>query len=106
MKIHPFTPTSGFHAQLTNVPVLANSYWGIEEPYVLESLLIVSNQRSEAVLDGLSSSRDGPAIRKKLDARWPNKFEVAMPTLDANLLCVFAGRKVQQLRDVLRAGFL
>ena len=73
---------------------------------MLESLLIVSNQRSEVFLDGLSSSKDGPAIRKKLDARWPNKFEVAMPTLDANLLCVFAGRKVQQLRDVLRAVFL
>jgi hypothetical protein len=63
--------------------------------------LIVSNQRSEAFLQEVSDEN----IVHRLDARWPNRIEVAMPTLDANTLCVFAGWQVRRLATLLRAVF-
>ena len=96
------TNQSKLFAELHNVPVLSNSYFGIDEPYILEYLLIVANQRSEVFLDEFADS----SIRARLDPRWPNRFEVAMPTLDANTLCVFNGWKVNRLRKQLTRVFL
>ena len=89
-----------FHQLWRNLPVLANPFFGIPEPFMVESLLIVANQPTEAFLDALGSE-----IKAKLDPRWPNKFEVGMPALDANALCVFSGWKVHRLAKLLKEPF-
>lgn len=89
-----------FHQLWRNLPVLANPFLGIPEPYVVERLLIVANQPSDDFLDAFP-----PSIKAGLDKRWPNKFEVSMPALDANALCVFSGWKVQRLAKLLREPF-
>ena len=70
---------------------------------MVERLLIVSNQPSTEFLDSFPLSS---GIKAKLDDRWPNKFEVSMPPLDANALCVFSGWKVHRLAKLLREPFL
>lgn len=92
-----------FHQLWRDLPVLANPYFGIPEPYVVERLLIVSNQLSTEFLDSFPLSS---GIKAKLDDRWPNEFEVSMPPLDANALCVFSGWKVHKLAKLLREPFL
>jgi hypothetical protein len=89
-------------AVLNNVTVHANSYLGVK-PYVLDQLIIISNQMSEAFL---SQFRDRK-IRQSLQAskQWPNKYPAGMTTLDANALCVFQGWKVQKHADLLRSLF-
>jgi hypothetical protein len=99
--IKNLTHPARLFASLSHVRVQRNEYFGVE-PYVLSKLLIISNQYSDVFLDEF---RD-PEVREKLDPRWPNKFEVGMPTFDANLMCVFAGWKVNryaaQLQQVFR----
>ena len=89
-----------FHQLWRNLPVLTNPFFGIPEPFMVESLLIVANQPTEAFLDALGSD-----IKAKLDPRWPNKFEVGMSALDANALCVFSGWKVHRLAKLLKEPF-
>lgn len=94
------TDGSRLHAMLTDLEVLENRYFGVAA-YRLESLTIISNQNSAPFLAGLR-----PEVRAAVDPRWPNTFGVGMPTLDANLLCVFQGWKVKRLASVLLRPFL
>ena len=65
-------------------------------------MLIISNQRTDAFLDAFPPTSQ---IKERLDPRWPNQFEVGMPTLDANAMCVFSGWKVKQLALLLQEPF-
>mmetsp|Transcript_5574 Transcript_5574/g.16815 ORF Transcript_5574/g.16815 Transcript_5574/m.16815 type:complete len:98 (-) Transcript_5574:236-529(-) len=87
-------------ARLRSVEVQANDFLGVE-PYIVDDLVIVSNQRSEEFLDFFSD----PAIRQHVDPLWPNKFPVSMTNFDGNLLCQFQRWKLQKHADVVRDFF-
>lgn len=88
------TNPSILRARLTSVTVMDNAYLGISG-YTLDSLLIFSNQYSENFV----GSFEDEDIAENLDANFPNKFPVALPTLDANMLCMFNDYKVQMYKD-------
>merc|ERR1712107_579289 len=69
-------------ATLSDVAILENAYLGTSA-FTLDSLMIFSNQYSAKFVDSFTDER----IKANLDDRFPNKFEVALPTLDANMLC-------------------
>ena len=65
-------------AHLQNVPVLRNEMLGIE-PYVLEELLVFSNQRSTSFLEELTDAE----IVKRLASQWPSRMPLSMGALEA-----------------------
>lgn len=94
------TDPSLLRARLNSLPVLENSFLGVPE-YTLDTLLIFSNQYSDAFLGSFHDTR----IAQRLKPDWPNKFPVGMPTLDANMLCIFQEWKVQVHVQELRSLF-
>mmetsp|Transcript_48421 Transcript_48421/g.135842 ORF Transcript_48421/g.135842 Transcript_48421/m.135842 type:complete len:451 (+) Transcript_48421:237-1589(+) len=93
------TDGSILRATLSNVEILENSYLGTTA-YTLDSLVIISNQYSDEFIDSFTDSQ----IKSKLDANFPNKFDVALPTLDANVLCMMQDYKVQTYADELKTA--
>ena len=85
-------------AQLRNVQVLDNTYLGVES-YMLEELLILGNQRSEAFLQLLP---DRNAVVNAISKDWPLGMAVGMSAIEANLLCGFNQWKVNQNEAVIR----
>lgn len=86
-------------ASLKNVEVMANEYLGTTA-YTLDSLFIISNQYSDVFVDTFEDTQ----IKSNLDANFPNKFDVALPTLDANVLCMMQDWKVQTYKGELQAA--
>jgi len=84
-------------AQLHNIPVLGNKYFGVE-PYYLKSLVIFSLEFSNDFLQSLPPELH---VRNNIGMEWPNKMPVGMSTLEANLLCVFAKWKLQKRKGLL-----
>ena len=78
------TDGSSLFARLTNVAVKENVYLGVEA-YVLDELIILSNQLSHEFLSYFAD----PAVAAHLDPLWPNKLPAGMSSFDANMLCAF-----------------
>jgi len=93
------TDGSILRASLSNVEILENSYLGTSA-YTLDSLVIISNQYSDEFIDSFS---DGD-IKSNLNEDFPNKFDVALPTLDANVLCMMQDYKVQKYAGELKTA--
>ena len=85
------------HVRHRNVLVMPNAFFGVE-PYVMDDLLIISNQYAEAFVSGFSAP-----VKKAIDKDWPNKYAVGMTTFDANLLCMFQWWKIDQMASTIRA---
>mmetsp|Transcript_30723 Transcript_30723/g.67283 ORF Transcript_30723/g.67283 Transcript_30723/m.67283 type:complete len:224 (-) Transcript_30723:284-955(-) len=89
-------------AYLRNVPVLQNDFLGVES-YRLESLLLITMQRSEAFL--AEFDRVDPQLRQRLHAGWPQQLPVlGLSALDTNALCVYAGWSVVQHQELIRGA--
>lgn len=83
-------PDSGV-VQMNDVPIVQNQM-GVE-PYILSSLVIISNGNMN------SFQYKDSSIHSQLDPKWPDQFTYGLPTLDANVLCAFNDYKV---KDVLK----
>jgi len=93
------SPTSGY-VHLRNVAVRDAPFLGVEA-YTLQDLVIFSNQRNTRFLAEFADQ----SIPQHLDKKFPNSFEVGMPTLDANTLCAFNAWKIWDQQDLLKALF-
>lgn len=71
------TNSSRLFASLKNVPVQVNTWLGIEKPYVLEELLILSNSPAAGFLDSFAD----PDIKANLSPLWPNRIPITMYVL-------------------------
>ena len=89
--------TAGAPVVLRDLSVRANPYFGVAA-YTLDTLLVMPNAANAAFLDSFAD----PDVAAALDARWPDQFPVGIPTLDANVLCLFCGWKVRQVAGLLR----
>jgi len=88
------TNPSILRAHAVGLEVLENAYFGVEA-YTLKNLYIFSNQYSKEFVDSFVDKKIGDALSKD----FPNKFSVGMPTLDANVLCMFNQWKLQKYED-------
>jgi len=95
------TNSSRLFASLKNVPVQVNTWLGIEKPYVLEELLILSNSPAAAFLDSFAD----PDIKANLSPLWPNRIPITMSSLDANLLCWYERFKLDRHADAITSFF-
>ena len=93
--------TSGPYALLRNIDVMKNSFLGIDEAYTLDELMIIaSNGPSQR--EFLSNFDDSAHISAALDVRFPTYFPVALPDLDANVVCLYEHWKVRENRDKIK----
>jgi len=95
------TNSSRLFASLKNVPVQVNTWLGIEKPYVLEELLILSNSPAAGFLDSFAD----PDIKANLSPLWPNRIPITMSSLDANLLCWYERFKLDRHADAITSFF-
>ena len=93
------TNGSVLRARLTNVAVRENTYLGVPA-YTLDSLVILSNQYSDTFINSFADAE----IKSNLDPHFPNTFDVALPTLDANVLCMMQDWKVGQYKGEIGAA--
>ena len=94
------TNASRLFARAHSVPVLANSYLGIE-PYVLDELLIISNGRSDQFLSSFTDRRVAAAV----SAQWPDRMPTGFGAFEANLLCQYERWKLSTHAETLRQFF-
>lgn len=87
-------------ARLTGVEVLTNTFLGVES-FTLEELIVISNQFSSAFVNAFQDVD----IRKHLSSDWPDSFPISMPTLDANMLCMFNEWKTILYRNEIARMF-
>ena len=91
-------------AILRDVPVLANDFFGVEAYTLDELIIIISNPVSQEVF--MNQFEDKERISAALDSRFPTYFQVSLPDLDANVLCLYEQWKVREnlavLEDILR----
>ena len=87
-------------SQLTQVPVLANSFLGIE-PYLLDELIILSSAPSAEFLATFAD----PAVRAHVDPQWPDRLPAGLSTFDANLLNEYERWKLDRHADTIAAFF-
>lgn len=88
------TNPSILRAHAVGLEVLDNEYFGVEA-YTLKNLYILSNQYSKPFVDSFVDKD----VANGLSKDFPNKFAVGMPTLDANVLCMFNQWKLQKYED-------
>jgi len=74
-------------AILRDVPVLANDFFGVEAYTLDELIIIISNPVSQEVF--MNQFEDKERISAALDSRFPTYFQVSLPDLDANVLCLY-----------------
>ncbi|GMI15338.1 hypothetical protein TrVE_jg10032 [Triparma verrucosa] len=86
-------------AHLTGVQVMDNDYLGVGS-YVLEEIMIFSNEYSEEFLDSFDNSED---LKNGLDENWPNNFPVSIPTFDCNMIAMKADWLVMKWEEELAA---
>ena len=84
-------------ARLTSVHVSDNSYLGVSG-YVLDDLIVFSNEYSDMFLDSFVNADD---LRAGLDEKWPNQFPVSLSTFDCNMLAMKADWLVLKYKDEL-----
>lgn len=75
--------------QLTDVEIVENQM-GIE-PYVVQSLVIISNRN----INGFKYQ--DKRVQDQLSPKWPDQFPYGISTLDANVLCSFNDYKVKEI---------
>merc|ERR1719331_3717317 len=95
--IRNLTDPAVLRAHLVQLPVLRNPYMGVETPYVLDHLYLVSHQFAPAFVNQFKDVR----VAKGLDKDWPNKIAAGMDTFNANMLCTFAQWKIRHHADEL-----
>ncbi|GMH64324.1 hypothetical protein TL16_g03936 [Triparma laevis f. inornata] len=97
--ISNLTDPNVMRATLSDVPVSDNSYLGVSG-YSLSSLVVFSNEYSDAFLDSFD---DAAEPRAGLDERWPNQFPASLSAFDSNMLAMKADWLVVKYAEELEA---
>ncbi len=86
---------------LQNVSVRANAYLEVQA-YQLDSLIVLSSQRSEAFLAEMDAV--DPLVRARLHPGWPAAMPLeGMSNLDANTMCVYNQWSVDRMLQKLES---